>query len=70
MAKIIQLAHLFPHFVEEDDNASLLGEVSLEELKEVIHSFQHDNSPGPDGWTIEFYLGFIDLIGNDLLGVV
>lgn len=70
MAEIIQLAHLFPRFVEEEDNASLLEEVSLEQLKEVLHSFQHDKSPGPNGWTIEFYLGFIDLIGNDLLGVV
>ena len=70
MAEIIQLAQLFPRFVEEDDNASLLEKVSLEELKEVIHSFPHDKSLGPNGWTIEFYLGFIDLIGNDLLGVV
>jgi hypothetical protein len=56
--------------VEEDDNASHLEEVFLEELKEVLHSFQHDKSSGPDSWPIEFYLGFFDLIGSDLLGVV
>ena len=61
---------MFPRFVEEDDNENLMEEVSMEELKEVIHSFQHDKSPGPDGWTIEFYSGFFKLIGEDLLEVV
>ena len=42
----------------------------MEELKEVIHSFQKDKIPRPDGWTIEFYLGFFYLIGEDLLEVV
>lgn len=70
LAKIIQIAQLFPHFAKEEENVSLMEEVSMEELKEVIHSFQHDKSPGPDGWIIEFYLGFFELIGEDLLGVV
>ena len=56
--------------MEEEENVSLSEEVSLEELKEVIHSFQHDKNPGPDGWTIEFYLGFFELIRDDMLGVV
>ena len=42
----------------------------MEELKEVIHSFQKNKSPGPDGWTIEFYMGFFELVGEDLLEVV
>ena len=70
MAEIIQIAQLFPHFAKEGENVSLMEEVSMEELKEVIHSFQHDKSLGLDGWTIEFYLGFFELIGEDLLGVV
>ena len=61
---------MFPRFVEEDDNENLMEEVSMEELKEVIHSFQHDKSLGPDGWTIEFYLGFFKIIWEDLLEVV
>lgn len=70
LAEITQLARVFPRFVEENNNASLLEDVTVEELKEVLHSFQHDKSPGPDGWPIEFYVGFFDLIGRDLLGVV
>jgi hypothetical protein len=51
------MAQLFPRFVDEEDNRLLMEEVSEEELKEVLHSFQKDKSPGPDGWTIEFFLG-------------
>eukprot|EP00253_Pinus_taeda_P029832 PITA_29832 len=29
-----------------------------------------DKSPGPDGWTIEFYIAFYDLLSQDLLRVV
>lgn len=70
LAEIIQITHMFPRFAEEIDNGNLMEEVSKEELKEVLHSFQHDKSPGPDGWTIEIYLGFFELVGEDILEVV
>jgi retron-type reverse transcriptase len=35
-----------------------------------MQSFQKDKIPGPDGWNIEFYLGFFELIGKDILKVV
>jgi hypothetical protein len=70
IAEIIQLALLFPCFVNDETNRSLMEEVSEEELKEVLHSFQKNKSPRPDGWTIEFFLGFYDLIGKDVLVVV
>jgi hypothetical protein len=47
-----------------------MEEVTEDELKEVLHSFQKDKSPGPDGWSIEFFLGFYDLLGVDILQVV
>jgi hypothetical protein len=36
----------------------------------VLHNFQKNKIPGLDGWNIEFYLSFYDLIGKDLLVVV
>ena len=48
----------------------LMGEVSVEELSRVIHSFQKDKSLGPDGWLIELFLGFFDFFGEELLSVV
>ena len=61
---------MFPRFVDEEENGVLVKELSEEELKEVMGSFQKDKSPGPDGWTIDFFLGLFDLLGRDLLKVV
>jgi len=40
------------------------------ELERTLNWFKKDKSPGPDGWIIEFYLAFYDIIGQDLLKVV
>jgi len=45
-------------------------EVIEAKLKEVLHSFQKDKSPGPDGWTIEFFMGLYDILGQDILKLV
>ena len=42
-----------------------------EELEKIVYSFQKGKSPaGPDGFTIEFYQGFFELLKEDLLKVV
>jgi hypothetical protein len=68
--EVVQMAQLFPRFVDEEDNRLLMEEVLEEELKEVLHSFQKDKIPGPDGWTIEFFLGLYDFLGHDMLKLV
>ena len=40
IAKIVQVARLFPRFVEEEDNQSLIVVFTKKELLEVIQSFQ------------------------------
>jgi len=70
LLKIIKVAQLFPHFVEEDEVGSLMTHVTNKELIEVFHSFQKGKSSGPDGWPIEFYLGCFDILGSDLLKVI
>jgi hypothetical protein len=67
---IVWLALFYPSFVNEKNNRDLYMEVNKAELKETLSNFQKDKSPGPDGWSIEFYLGFYELIGVDLLQVV
>ena len=52
--------------MEEEDNQILMDEVTEEELKVVLQSFQKDKSPSPDGWTIEFFLELYELLGSDL----
>ena len=48
----------------------LIKEVSEEEIKETLLSFQKDKCPGPNGWKIEFFLAGYDIIGPDLLQLV
>jgi hypothetical protein len=44
--------------------------VTKEEVLEVLKGFAKDKSPGPDGWPMEFYLHFYELVAQDLLDVV
>ena len=43
------------------------GLLTYEECKESLDTFIVGKSPGEDGFTVEFYLTFFDLIGNDLV---
>jgi hypothetical protein len=47
-----------------------MEEVSEEELKEVLWSFQKNKSMGSDVWPLTFFIGLYELIGRDLLKVV
>ena len=44
-----------------------MEEISEEELKETLNSFQKHKSPRPYEWTMEFFLEAYDTIGHDLL---
>jgi len=68
--EVVRLAQMFPGFVNEEENQKLNSEVSEEELKETLFSFQKDRSPGPDGWTIEFFQELYEILGKDILRVV
>jgi len=68
--EVVRLAQLFPGFVNEEENQKLLEKVTEDELKETLSSFQKDKSPGPDGWTIEFFQELYDFLGKDILRVV
>lgn len=35
-----------------------------------LSTFHKDKSPNPYGWTVEFYLGFVEVLGDNLLQVV
>jgi hypothetical protein len=64
------MTQYFPSFPDEEDNKMLMEEVTLEELKGVMRTFQKEKIRGPYGWTIEFFLGFFDLLGRDILRLV
>eukprot|EP00253_Pinus_taeda_P025252 PITA_25252 len=68
--EIMRIAELFPIFVDQDDSEELQKEVTLVELEATLKWFKKDKSPAPDGWTIEFYIAFFDMLGQDLLHIV
>jgi hypothetical protein len=66
----INLVRLFTNIVTEEDVHILEKAVSKEEIIEVLRGFARDKSPRPDGWTVEFFFKFFDLVGQDLLEMV
>lgn len=44
--------------------------VTLDEIKDILLHFKKERSPGPDGWTTEFFIHFFELAGEDLLKMV
>lgn len=70
LADIINVAGHFPRFVNEDEAEELYAPVVTGELEGTLKWFKKDKSLGSDGWTIEFYLAFYDLLGQDFLKVV
>jgi hypothetical protein len=66
----VKVAEIFPKMVTEIEAKNLFRPVGLEELRKVLKKFKVDKSPGPDGWTVEFFVHFFDLVGEDLLNMV
>ena len=59
--------HLQIPKLSDEDRDNLEGPLSYEECKTVLESFQNDKSPGEDGFTVEFYKLFYDLLSENLL---
>jgi hypothetical protein len=51
------------------DKEMLITPFSIKEIKEVVFSMEHNRAPGPDGFPIEFFQRFWDLIYLDLVAL-
>jgi hypothetical protein len=60
----VRVVALFTKMFTEAEAESLYASIELDELKKVISKFKTDKSPGPDGWTIEFFSHFFYLVGR------
>ncbi|XP_057871389.2 uncharacterized protein LOC131077832 [Cryptomeria japonica] len=59
-----------PCLVSDEMNGALLGPILLLELEKVVFSMKKGKAPGPDGFPIEFFQEFWEIIKFDLLEVV
>lgn len=70
MEDILWRIGLFPTMFEEEKNNTLFQPVSEEELLQFLKTFKKYKSPELDGWTIELFIHFFDLLKRDLLTMV
>lgn len=70
IAEVIQTAQCFHRYVEEEEADHLMDPVTKEEVESVIKSMEKEKSPGPDGWSTEFFLHFFEQIGAEITDVV
>ena len=51
----------------DEERDRIKGPLSYPECKEALDTFQTNKTPGEDGFTVEFYRFFFDLLGHDLV---
>nr|GEX70557.1 RNA-directed DNA polymerase, eukaryota, reverse transcriptase zinc-binding domain protein [Tanacetum cinerariifolium] len=60
----------FPNVFTSDQLVDLERDVTHEEIKKAVWDFGINKSPGPDGYTIEFFHRYWKIIDNDAVAVV
>jgi hypothetical protein len=68
--EILEVISKFRPVFTKEMNRSMVEEVSEPKLHATLSSMQKGKRPRPDGLTVEFFLGFYDLLKEDLLKVV
>lgn len=66
----IQVLLCIPSLVSREMNEHLMSDISLDELEGIVFQMKKGKAPGPDGFPIEFFQEFADIIKLDLLAVV
>jgi len=66
----LKVVLLYPRMIPIEIISNLTCLVTLEGIELSFKSFKKDWSLGPDGWPVEFYLHFFNLLGFELLSAV
>lgn len=66
----LNLMSAIPHLITEDLNTSLCLIPSGEEIKHTVFSLSGNSSPGPDGFTGNFYTHCWDIVSKDVTNAV
>ena len=65
--EVDELKRLMRFQCEEADRDLLIHEVTTMEIKHVLFAMASNKSPGPDGFTCEFYKAAWDIVGEDFV---
>jgi hypothetical protein len=55
--------------ISQEDNEKLTTSFTEQEVKEAIFQMKHNKAPGPDGFPVEFYQIFWEIIKGDLMAL-
>ena len=66
----LKVVSLFKRLIPSEHSSTLSCQVNLKEIELSLNSFKKYRSPGPDGWPVEFYLHFFDLLSPLLLKTI
>lgn len=57
-------------YAEKSDLSELEQPIQEEEIKRVINTWPNNKTPGPDGFSGEFYKAFIEIVTPDIKAVI
>ena len=63
---IMKVVRIFPTIFNAKDNEEINVLITLNKLKVTLSIFKKYKSIGLDGWTMEFYKYFFDLVGLEV----
>jgi len=66
----VRVANLYPKMLDINEAEELYKHVTLTELEAILKMFKKEKSSGRDGWSVEMYLHFFEIMGEDLLDLV
>ena len=66
----LKIIRLFLSFINPEKIEAFTNLVTILEVEKALNLFKKDKVPGPDGWPVEFYLTFFDILGPILVKVV
>jgi hypothetical protein len=55
--------------VSDTENEILTANFTIDEVKKVVFSLEHNKAPGPDGFPVEFYQAFWEVIKDNLFAL-
>jgi len=70
MRHIEKITRNIPQLVLEEQNATLLHLVDIPELEEAARKMKLGTTPGPDGFTTNFFHNCWDLIKEEVLQII
>jgi len=53
--------------LSDEERDKLEGLLTYDECKQILETFPNDKSPGDDGFKVEFYKCFFELLGHNLV---